>query len=160
MKVACNGNWTGRRSSAGVALRVVQQTMEARTIIQTKVKIVSRNTKMSFLCLCISTFIGAFSIATAVATAQPSDLQSCNGVHKFYSNPLATSGRGSDLRILFFIGERENILRCFKNTRAVKVEPLHKELASKTYSKIDEKLILSIAQKLNIKDPYLANGGI
>ena len=51
-------------------------------------------------------------------------------------------------------------MRCFKNKRAVKVAPLHKELASKMYSKVDEQLILDIAQKLNIKDPYLANGGI
>ena len=94
------------------------------------------------------------------ANAQPIPLKSCNGVYEFYGNLLASIGRGADLRILFFIGERENILRCFKNTRAVKMAPLHKELASKTYSKTDEQLILDIAQKLNIKDPYLANGGI
>jgi len=124
------------------------------------VKIVSRDTKMSFVRLCISTFIGAFSIVNTAATVQPNQLQNCNGVHKFYGNPLAASGRGSDLRILFFIGERENILRCFKNSRAVKVTPLYKELARKTYSKIDEQLILQTVQKLNFKDPYLANGGI
>ena len=94
------------------------------------------------------------------ANAKPNPSKSCDGVHEFYGNQLADSGRGSDLRILFFVGEREDILGCFKNTRAVKVTPLHKELASKTYSKMDEKLILDIAQELNIKDPYLATGGI
>lgn len=134
--------------------------MEALTITQTKIKIASRNTKMSFAHLCIISFFCASSIINTAATAQPIQLKSCNGVYEFHGNPLAASGRGSDLRILFFIGESENILRCFKNTRAVKVAPLHKELASKTYSKIDEQLILDIAQELNIKDPYLANGGI
>ncbi len=94
------------------------------------------------------------------ANAKPNPSKSCDRVHKFYGNPLAADSRGSDLRILFFVGERENILGCFKNTRGVKVAPLHKELASKTYSKMDEQLILDIVQELNIKDPYLANGGV
>ena len=63
------------------------------------------------------------------SNAQPIASKGCNGVHEFYGNPLAANGRGSDLRILFFIGKRESILGCFKNTRAVKVTPLHKELA-------------------------------
>ena len=146
--------------SAVVAFREVQQTMKAWISTQAKVKIVSRNTKMSLVRLCIITLFCATSIINTTANAQPIPLKSCNGVYEFYGNPLAASSRGADLRILFFIGERENILRCFKNTRAVKMAPLHKELASKTYSKIDEQLILDIAQKLNIKDPYLANGGI
>tara|TARA_Y100000739_G_C20569064_1_gene446812 strand:- start:993 stop:1334 length:342 start_codon:yes stop_codon:yes gene_type:complete len=94
------------------------------------------------------------------ANAKPNASKSCDGVHQFYGNPLAASGRGSDLRILFFVGERENILECFKNTRGVKVAPLQKELANKMYSKMDERLILDIVKDLNIKDPYLANGGI
>ena len=134
--------------------------MEALITTQTKIKIVGRNTKMSFARLCIISFFCASSIINTVATAQPIPLKSCNGVYGFHGNPLAASGRGSDLRIILFIGESENILRCFKNTRAVKVAPLHKELASKIYSKIDEQLILDIAQELNIKDPYLGNGGI
>ena len=92
--------------------------------------------------------------------AKPNPSKSCDGVHEFYGNQLADSGRGSDLRILFFVGERENILRCFKNTRGVKVAPLQKELDDKIYSKKDEQLILDIVKELNIKDPYLANGGI
>ena len=143
-----------------MAFREVQYTMEAWISTQTKVKIVSRNTKMSLVHLCIITLFCATSTINTTANAQPIPLKSCNGVHEFYGNPLAASDRGADLRILFFIGEREDILRCFKNKRAVKVAPLHKELASKTYSEIDEQLILDIAQKLNIKDPYLANGGI
>jgi len=115
---------------------------------------------MSFARLCIISLFCATSIINTTATAQPIPLKSCNGVYEFYGNPLAAEGRGSDLRILFFIGERENILRCFKNTRAVKVTPLQKGLASKIYSKSDEQLILNIAQELNIKDAYLANGGI
>ena len=94
------------------------------------------------------------------SNAKPNSPKRCDGIHEFYGNPLAESGRGSDLRILFFVGERENILRCFKNTRGVKVEPLHKELANKMYSKKDEQLILEIVQELNIQDPYLVNGGI
>ena len=94
------------------------------------------------------------------ANAKPNPSKSCDGVHEFYGNPLADSGRGSDLRILFFVGERENILGCFKNTRGVKVAPLQKELDDKIYSKKDEQLILNIVKELNIKDPYLANGGI
>ena len=94
------------------------------------------------------------------SNAQPIASKGCNGVHEFYGNPLADSGRGSDLRILFFVGEREDILGCFKNTRGVKVAPLQKELNDKMYSKKDEQLILDIVKDLNIKDPYLANGGI
>ena len=94
------------------------------------------------------------------ATAKPIPLKNCNGVYQFYGNPLATSGRGADLRILFFIGERENIMRCFKNSRAVKVTPLHEELASDMLSKTDEQLLRDTVQELNIKDPYLGNGGI
>jgi hypothetical protein len=115
---------------------------------------------MSFVRLCIIASFCAYSIINPAATAQPNKSKSCNGVHKFYGNPLAASGRGADLRILFFIGERKNILRCFENTRGVKVAPLHKELARKIYSKVDEQLILDIVQERNIKDPYLANGGI
>ena len=115
---------------------------------------------MSFVRLCIIASFCASSIINPAATAQPNKSKSCNGVHKFYGNPLAASGRGADLRILFFIGERKNILRCFKNTRGVKVAPLRKELARKIYSKVDEQLILDIVQERNIKDPYLANGGI
>ena len=134
--------------------------MKAWITTQTKVNIMSRNTKMSYVRLCISTFIGALSIVNTTATAQPIPSKRCNGVYQFYGNPLATSGRGSDLRILFFIGERENILRCFKNTRGVKVTPLRKELASDTYSETDEQLLRDTAQELNIQDPYLGNGGI
>ena len=134
--------------------------METWITTQTKIKIVSSNTKMSFARLCIISFFAASFIVNTSATAQPTPLKSCNGVYEFYGNPLAASGRGSDLRILFFIGESENILRCFKNTRAVKLASLHKELASRTYGNEDEQLILKIAQELNIKDPYLANGGI
>ena len=94
------------------------------------------------------------------ANAKPNPSKSCDGVHEFYGNPLADSNRGFDLRILFFIGERVNILRCFKNTRGVKVAPLQKELDDKMYSKKDEQLILDIVKELNIKNPYLANGGI
>ena len=94
------------------------------------------------------------------ANAKPKPSKSCGGVHEFYGNPLADSGRGSDLRILFFVGEREDILGCFKNTRGVKVAPLQKELDDKMYTKKDEQLILDIVKELNIKDPYLANGGI
>ena len=115
---------------------------------------------MSSARLCIISLFCVTSIINTTATAQPIPVKSCNGVYEFYGNPLAASSRGSDLRILFFIGERENVLRCFKNTRAVKVAPLHKELANKTYSNLDEQLILDIAQELNIKDPYLAHGGI
>ena len=134
--------------------------MEAWITTQTKVNIVSRNTQMSCVRLCIITFFCATSMINTTATAQPIPLKNCNGVYQFYGNPLATSGRGSDLRILFFIGERENILRCFKNTRGVKVTPLHKELASDTYSETDEQLLRDTAQELNIQDPYLGNGGI
>ena len=99
-------------------------------------------------------------IVNKEANAKPAQLKRCDGVYQFYGNPLADSGRGSNLRILFFVGERENILVCFKNTRGVKVAPLRKELDDKMYSKMDEQLILDIVQELNIKDPYLANGGI
>ena len=111
--------------------------------------------KLSFLIL----LLGLIGCKYPV-NAKPNASNSCNGVHEFYGNPLAHSGRGSDLRILFFVGERENILGCFKNTRGVKVAPLWKELANKIYSKMDERLILDIVKDLNIKDPYLANGGI
>ena len=94
------------------------------------------------------------------SNAKPNSPKRCDGIHEFYGNPLAESGRGSDLRILFFVGEREDILGCFKNTRGVKVAPLQKELDDKMYTKKDEQLILGIVEELNIKDPYLANGGI
>ena len=111
--------------------------------------------RLSFIALiCVN------SIINMTVDAKPNPSKSCHGVHEFYGNPLADSGRGSDLRILFFVGKRENILGCFKNTRGVKVAPLHEELDKKMYSKKDEKLILEIVKELNIKDPYLANGGI
>ena len=113
-----------------------------------------------FISLRFITLICATSIITVTVDAKTNPSKGCHGVHEFYGNPLADSGRGSDLRILFFVGERENILGCFKNTRGVKVAPLHKELDDKMYSKKDEQLILGIVKELNIKDPYLANGGI
>ena len=100
------------------------------------------------------------SMACGAATAQPKQLDHCDGVHEFYGNPSTASDRGFGLRILFYIGERENILECFKNTRGVKVAPLHKELADNIYSKEDEQLLRHTAEELDIKDPYLANSGI
>ncbi len=113
-----------------------------------------------FTSLSTITLFCATSIINLTANAELNPSKSCDGVHEFYGNPLTDSGRGSDLRILFFVGERENILGCFKNTRGVKVAPLQKELDDKMYSKKDEQLILDIVKELNIKDPYLANGGI
>ena len=113
-----------------------------------------------FVRLIFTTLICVNYIINKTVDAKPNSSKSCHGVHEFYGNPLADSGRGSDLRILFFVGERENILGCFKNTRGVKVAPLRKELDDKMYSKKDEQLILGIVKELNIKDPYLANGGI
>ena len=113
-----------------------------------------------FIDLSVIALFCATPIINLTADAKPNPSKSCDGVHEFHGNPLADSGRGSDLRILFFVGERENILGCFKNTRGVKVAPLHKELDDKMYSKKDKQLILEIVKELNIKDPYLANGGI
>ena len=73
---------------------------------------------------------------------------------------LKSSNRGSGLKILFYIGERENILQCFKNSRMAIGKPLHEQLSSRKYSKIDEQLLRSTAMQLELKDPYLANGGI
>ncbi len=113
-----------------------------------------------FISLSVITLSFETFIVNITADAKPNPQKRCDGVHEFYGNPLADSGRGADLRILFFVGERENILGCFKNTRGVKVAPLRKELDDKMYSKKDEQLILGIVKELNIKDPYLANGGI
>ena len=113
-----------------------------------------------FASLSVFTVFCSTLIINMTAYAKPNQSKSCDGVHQFYGNPLADSGRGSDLRILFFVGEQENILGCFKNTRGVKVAPLQKELDDKMYSKKDEQLILELVKELNIKDPYLANGGI
>jgi hypothetical protein len=118
------------------------------------------NTKMSFVRLCIISFFCASSAINTAATAQPIPLKSCNGVYEFYGTPLATSGRGTDLRILFFIGERENILRCFKNSRIAISAPLYAQLDRGRYSKSDEQLLRTTAKKLKIKDPYIANAGI
>ena len=90
---------------------------------------------MSFVRLCIIAFLCTSSIANTIATAQPIPIKNRNGVYEFYGNPLVASGRGAEPRIALFIDERENILQCFKHTRAAKVAPLYKELASKTYSK-------------------------
>ena len=100
------------------------------------------------------------SIACGAATAQPTQLNHCDGVHEFYGNPSPASDRGFGLRILFYIGERENILECFENTRGFKVAPLDKELADNIYREADEQLLRHTAEELDIKDPYLANGGI
>ncbi|MFL0748428.1 MAG: hypothetical protein AB8B04_09685, partial [Prochlorococcus sp.] len=62
--------------------------------------------------------------------------------------------------IFFYIGERENILQCFKNSRMAIGKPLQEQLSSGKYSKIDEQLLRSTAMQLELKDPYLANGGI
>ena len=87
-------------------------------------------------------------------------MKNCNGVYEFYGNPSPASSRGSGLQILFYIGERENILQCFKNSRMSRGAPLYDQLNHGRYSKLDAQLLRRTAIQLDLKDPYLANGGI
>jgi len=114
----------------------------------------------SFFRYSISGLFFLSTIAYTAAIAQPKQLNNCDGVYEFYGNPSPASNRGSGLKILFYIGERENILQCFKNSRMAIGKPLREQLSSRKYSKIDEQLLRSTAMQLELKDPYLANGGI
>ena len=115
---------------------------------------------MGFLRSYISSLFPLSSIANTTVAIEPKQLKNCNGVYEFYGNPSPASNRGSGLRILFYIGKRKDILQCLQNSRVAKVAPLHEQLNSGRYSKIDEQLLRDAAIQLDIKDPYLTNGGI
>ena len=100
------------------------------------------------------------AIASTAAVAQPKPMQHCEGVYEFYGHPSLPSRRGSGLRILFFIGERESMLRCFEHSRMATAFPLEDQLNSGRYRDNDEQLLRSTAIELGLNDPYIANGGI
>ena len=99
------------------------------------------------------------AIASTAAVAQPKPMQHCEGVYEFYGHPSPPSSRGSGLRILFFIGERESMLRCFEHSRMATASPLEKQLNSGRYER-DNELLRSTVIELGLNDPYIANGGI
>ena len=99
------------------------------------------------------------AIASSAAVAQPKPMQHCEGVYEFYGHPSPPSSRGSGLRILFFIGERESMLKCFEHSRMATASPLEEQLDSGRYER-DNELLRSTATELGLNDPYIANGGI
>ncbi len=115
---------------------------------------------MSFLRSCISSLLFLSAITNTASIAEPKLVKNCNGVFEFYGNPSPTSNRGSGLRILFYIGERDSILQCFKNSRMSQGAPLQEQLSSGRYREMDEQLLRITARQLELKDPYIVNGGI
>ena len=115
---------------------------------------------MSFLRSCISNLLLLSAITNTAAIAEAQPMKNCDGVYEFYGHPSPASDRGSGLRILFYLGERLNILQCFKNSRVATGEPLHEQLNSGRYSQKDEQLLRTTAIQLDLKNPYIANGGI
>ena len=99
------------------------------------------------------------AIASSAAVAQPKPMQHCEGVYEFYGLPFPPSSRSSGLRILFFIGERESMLRCFEHSRMATASPLEEQLNSGRYER-DNELLRNTAIELGLNDPYIANGGI
>jgi len=106
-----------------------------------------------FTLFCLSVF------GSTPALTQPKELKNCVGVYEFYGTP-APAGRSPGLKPKFYIGEKINMVNCFKSSRMVNPAPIQDHLNSGRYSINDAKIIRTTTIQLRLKQPYFAHGGV